>query len=117
MPDIEIEPASCQVFVPDGLVVPVPEGLTANDIKYWVFQFQVIVEGSLIVKITADALPVGAAVGLGVDVGAGVGVGVAAGISAKFAVIVPGPFIVAVVELACEFPTEFAASVVHKENL
>ena len=56
-PDIEIEPASCQVFVPEGLVVPVPEGLTANETKYCVFQFQVIVEGSLIVKITADALP------------------------------------------------------------
>jgi hypothetical protein len=43
--------------VPEGLVVPAPEGLTANDTKYWVFQFQVIVEGALMVNVTADAVP------------------------------------------------------------
>ena len=68
-------------------------------------------------EVVGVGVVVGVAVGFGVDVGAGVGVGVAAGICAKFAVIVPGPFIVAVVELACEFPTVFAASVVHEENL
>lgn len=45
------------MLVPEGLVVPAPDGLTANEIKYWVFQFQVIVEGSPIVNVTADALP------------------------------------------------------------
>lgn len=76
-----------------------------------------VLVGLAVGDVVGVCVIVGVAVGLGVDVGAGVGVGVAAGISAKFAVIVPGPFIVAVVELACEFPTEFAASVVHKENL
>ena len=57
MPDIEIEPASCQLFVPEGLVVPSPEGLTTNDIKYCVFQFQVIFDGAVIAKVIADAVP------------------------------------------------------------
>jgi hypothetical protein len=43
--------------VPEGFVVAAAEGLTAKDTMYWVFQFQVIVEGALIVNVTADALP------------------------------------------------------------
>jgi hypothetical protein len=57
VPDIEIATASCQVLVPDGLVVPVVEGLTLNDTIYWVFQFQVILEGAVIVILIADTLP------------------------------------------------------------
>ena len=34
--DIESDPASSHTFVPDGLVVPSPEGLTAKDTWYWV---------------------------------------------------------------------------------
>ena len=57
VPDIEIAPASCQVLGPEGLVVPAAEGLTANDTRYWVFQFQLMLEGALIVMVIADALP------------------------------------------------------------
>jgi hypothetical protein len=46
-----------------------------------------------------------------------VGVTVAAGNAAKLAVIVPGPFTVAVVEPAWEFPTEMLPAVDHEENL
>lgn len=76
--------------------------------------------GDVLVGVAVgDVVGVGVevAVGVGVDVGFGVGVGVAVGSGAKFAVIVPGPFIVAVVELPCEFPKDIPASVVHEENL
>jgi hypothetical protein len=76
-----------------------------------------VLVGWAVGDVVGVGVGVGVEVGLGVDVGVGVGVGVAAGISAKFAVIVPGPFMFAVVELACEFPIELAASVVHEENL
>jgi hypothetical protein len=67
-----------------------------------------------------DTVGLGEGVGdlVGVGVGTGVGVGVAAGITAKLAVIFPGPFIVAVVEPAFEFPNVMLpVSVDHEENL
>lgn len=57
MAAIEIAPASCQRSVPEGLVVAAAEGLTAKDTRYCVFQFQVIVEGAVIVNVVADAVP------------------------------------------------------------
>lgn len=53
----EIDPASCQTSVPEGLIVAAAEGLTANDTKYWVFQFHVMFEAAVIVNVTADAAP------------------------------------------------------------
>jgi hypothetical protein len=46
------------MFVPEGLVVPCPAGLIANETMYWVFQFQAIVEGAPMVNVTADDVPV-----------------------------------------------------------
>jgi len=51
-----ISPASCQVS-DAGVIVPVPEGLTVVVNLYCVFQFQVIVESSVIVKVVVVPVP------------------------------------------------------------
>jgi hypothetical protein len=63
-----------------------------------------------------EVLGVGSGVGVGVaaGVGAGVGVGVAVGLLLKLAVIVPGPLIVAVVELDCGEAIVMDPVVVHE---
>lgn len=77
-------------------------------------------EGSVVGECEGDKVGLGEGVGelVGVGVRTGVGVGVAVGNAAKLAVIVPGPFIVAVVEPAFEFPNVMLpVSVDHEENL
>ena len=55
---------------------------------------------------------------LGVAVGVGVGCGVGLGVNVKDAVIVPGPFMFAVVKVAAELSNVIELlSVVHPENV
>ena len=49
--DIESEPAFSQILVPDGFVVPSPEGLTAKDIRYWLVHEAVSLIGPFIVTV------------------------------------------------------------------
>jgi hypothetical protein len=56
--DIEYVPGSSQRFVPEGLVVAAPEGLTANDTRYWVFQLAVAVLGlSIVIAFEGEVVP------------------------------------------------------------
>ena len=50
-------PASTQTFVPVGSVVPSLAGLTLKVTWYWVFQFQVMFESAVIVKVTEVPVP------------------------------------------------------------
>jgi hypothetical protein len=75
-------------------------------------------EGLAVGDCEGDKVGLGEGDGDALGVGVWVGVGVAVGNAAKLAVIFPGPFIVAVVEPAFEFPNVMLpVSVDHEENL
>jgi hypothetical protein len=51
--------ASVHKLVPDGLIDPLPDGIAANEIRYWVFQLATAVLGLLIIsRFEAEADPV-----------------------------------------------------------